>query len=108
MPANSGMFFNVIQAVAAFDVFEIGEYVEDYMELLPEDPVSEKFETIGMESKYFMNNMGSFFLALCFDLVLIVLWVILFPLRKCSKKLGKPGKKLGKAIFWNSWIITIF
>ena len=77
MPANSGMFFGGLSSIAAFDVFEIGDYADEYLELLPSEPISEKFEAIGMESTYFINNMGSLFLALCFDLFLILVWMVL-------------------------------
>ena len=77
------------------------------MELTPEDPVNEKFETIGMESKYFINNMGSFFLALMFDIFLILLWLMLMPVEKISKFVRKKNRNLGNKLFWNSWIATI-
>ena len=107
MPANTGMFFGYLQSIAAFDVFEIGEYVDEYLELVPEDPVNEKFETIGMESKYYINNMGSFFLTLVFEVMLIIVYLLLVPFVNKSKFIRRRAKRLSKKLFWNSWIITV-
>ena len=107
MPANTGMFFSVLQTIAAFDIFEIGEYVDEYLELTPEDPINEKFETIGMESKYYINNIGSFFLTLVFEVLLIVVYLILVPFANKSKCIKRRAKNLNKKLFWNSWIVTV-
>ena len=107
MPANTGMFFSVLQMIAAFDVFEIGEYVDEYLELTPEDPINEKFETIGMESKYYINNMGSFFLTLVFEVLLIIVYLLLVPCASKSKCIKRRVKNLNKKLFWNSWIVTV-
>ena len=54
------MFFKELNAIAAFDFFETTNLVHEYLELAPTDPVNEKFETLGYESKHFFANMGSF------------------------------------------------
>ena len=77
IPANSGMVFSVINKIAAFDVFEIGEYVDEFLDLLPSEPVNEKFETIGLESLYFINNLGSFFLIVTIDIILVLVILVI-------------------------------
>ena len=77
IPANSGMVFNVINKVAAFDIFEIGEYVDEFLEMLPSEPVNEKFETVGLESYYFINNLGSFFLVVLVDMILVIVILVI-------------------------------
>jgi len=47
--------------------------------------VNEKFESIGMESLYFINNVGSFFLALLFEVSLIPIWLIILVLGRYIK-----------------------
>lgn len=76
MPANAGMFFGALTEMATFDILEIGDYVSDYLELAPQDPINEKFEAMGMEDKYFVNNVGSFFLILLFYCGLTIAWLI--------------------------------
>ena len=77
IPANSGMVFSVINKVAAFDILEIGEYVDEFLEMQPSEPVNEKFETIGLESLYFINNIGSFFLAVFVDIILVLFILVI-------------------------------
>ena len=50
MPANAGMVFKYLTKIAAFDVFEIGDYVDEYLELEQTEPVDNNFETLGFES----------------------------------------------------------
>lgn len=76
IPANAGMVFNTITKLAAYDMLEIGEYVDEVLELLPTDPVNEKFETIGLESLYFINNLGSFFLVVIADLIMCMITLL--------------------------------
>ena len=78
MPANTGMFFNRVTAIAAFDIYEVGEHFDEwFVNLPPSEPVNEKFETVGMESLYFMNNMGSFIIVILFKMILGLIWLIL-------------------------------
>ena len=85
MPANAGMFFNQLTAIAAFDIIETNEFLNDLLDLLPKEPVNEKFETIGLETVYFMNNLGTFVIVLALKALLVLLWIGLKPLSMCSK-----------------------
>lgn len=107
MPANTGMFFNELAAIAAFDLFETNEMMTEKLDLLPRDPVDEKFETIGLGTVYFMNNLGTFVFALAFKFLLILIWFALYALSSISFFLQKCEKRLSASIFWNSWITVI-
>lgn len=107
MPANTGTFFGVLMQIAAFDIFEINGYLDEYLNMKPSDPVNEKFETIGLESIYFMNNLGTFTLVLASKLILILVWILLYLPASCSRKVRKLRNKFGQRIFWNSWIVAI-
>ena len=48
MPANAGNFYQIVTKLAVYDAFEIGDYVNDTLELLPTEPVNEKYETMGL------------------------------------------------------------
>ena len=91
-------------------MFEIGDYVNDALALFPTDPVNEKFESVGLESLYFINNLGSFFLVVIIDL-LVCLFILMtqFIQWLCPTKcLRKVQKKLKKRMFFNDWIVTVF
>ena len=62
---------------------------------------------MGIESIFFMNNLGTFTLVLIFNLMLVALWFLLSWPEKCSKRLRKFKKRLGKHLFWNSWIVAV-
>ena len=107
IPTNSGMFCEELTAIAAFDVIETGEYWEELLDLLPKDPINDKFETIGYESIYFLNNMGSFALVLLVNFIPFLLWILLGPFQNCSSWLYQKREKLGHKIFWSGWITLI-
>ena len=47
-----------------------------------------------MESTYFINNMGSFFLALLFDILMIIVWLAIRPFNQTCKCCKKANNKL--------------
>ena len=51
VPPNAGQVFGYLAEIAAFDVIEISEYVDEYLELIPTEPVNSKLEVIGFESR---------------------------------------------------------
>lgn len=64
MPANAGMVFKYLTQIASFDIFDIGDYVDEYLQLEDTDPVNIEFETLGFDSQWFINNIGSFYIYL--------------------------------------------
>ena len=114
MPPNAGMFFEELTKIAAFDILEIGEYfdfgefVNDLLDLVPSDPINYKFETIGLETLFFINNMGSFYLVILLEVALIPIWLLFVSFGRRVKFFKKQGKSLGKRLFCNTCITTIF
>ena len=66
MPANTGMVFDQLTQIAAFDLLETNEFLTELLELEPKEPLSANFETSGFETVYFLNNLGSFAILLAF------------------------------------------
>ena len=50
--------------LAAFDILPLDDPINFMLSLEPTDPINEKFEGVGFESKYFLNNMGSLMLVI--------------------------------------------
>ena len=82
---------------------ETGEYVDEWLDLLPTDPVTFKLETIGLESEYFVNNLGTFFFILQIYVLLALIWLIIcvFAFVCSARLLRKLKTKIGKKLFWN-------
>ena len=80
MPANADSFFTSLTKISSFDIVEIGDFVDRILDLLPSSPVSYKFEAIGLESAYFINNLGSFIFVIAAQIILVIIWAITSPL----------------------------
>ena len=73
------------------------------------DPVNEKFETVGFESLYFMNNLGSFILIIMGKILLMIIWYsTLNPFMSYSVWIQRKANWLRSKISLNSWITVIF
>ena len=108
MPANAGMVFKYLTKIAAFDVFEIGDYVDEYLELEQTDPVDNNFETLGFESKWFINNVGSFFIYILWCFANVIIFLFVAALNNTTGYCLRQKKKLSKMIFWNKLSMAIF
>ena len=51
---------------------------------------------MGIETVYFINNLGSFVFVLAFKILLFIIYVVLYPFQSCSDCLSKRISKLGK------------
>ena len=60
MPANVGEFMGFLMQIAAFDIVDTGAAVETIFDLDPiASPDDINYEALGMESVYFVSNLGS-------------------------------------------------
>ena len=66
VPANAGTFFSQIMEIAAFDIIETGDTLDEWLELPPIEPENPKFGTLGLGSIFLLNNMGTLALAYMF------------------------------------------
>jgi len=73
LPANAGMFFAQIMTIAAFEVFDTKPYLDSVLYLEPADPINANFEAVGLESIYFLHNLGTLLFAFVFFLVMVIL-----------------------------------
>lgn len=107
-PANVGMVWRVLWKIVSFNLFEVNDKVDDYLEIGIEDPINEKFETIGIMSKYFINNMGFAFFMIGFVILLVLFWALFIGLSGCSKNAKRCKKRLSKTLFWRPIIVMHF
>jgi len=109
MPANAGMFYNKLTALAIFDVFDMSILTTKLFDIVPTDPVNMKFNTVGLSDLYFIHNIGSFFMVITVYFALVLFWLLLYP---CSmrgpKRIVKLRKWISRSLFWNSISMVIF
>ena len=72
-----------IYQVAAFDFIEIDDYMNDFLKIPPAAPYNENFESLGMESTYMLNNLGSLLLIYLSYPVLLILYRGIYTFRNC-------------------------
>ena len=107
MPANAAMVFGQLTKIAAFDIIEIGDYVDEYFKLEATDPVNEKFEAVGLETLYLFHNIGSFIFVIILYAFAILIFLILTIFGSWSQRIKRWSVKLGQKLFWNSIIVAV-
>jgi len=102
MPANASLFFAQIMAIAAFDFFETGPYLDVLLNLQPSDPANSNFAALGFESRFVMHNMGTLLLALVFYLVSAIFACIMRKM--CCDIVVHKGQLWHEQLFYGSLI----
>jgi len=104
MPASCNFIFSIIFQIAAFDFIETGDYFEEYFETAPSEPFNENFEAIGLETTYFIHNMGTLmFTLVALPVILLVLWLT-YLLRDSHACFLRVNNFIGGYFRWNSTI----
>ena len=109
IPANAHMFFVRLTNIAGFDFFEIDGIVSDLLKLPPTDPINERFEASRIETQYFINNLGTFYLIFMLYFIMCFFW-LLIKLARCRYKrkcLKRLDRRLYRKLFWNGTYVTI-
>jgi len=102
------IFFRQLMSIAAFELFEIGEYNNSLLGLEATSPVNENYNAVGFESVYFINNMGTLFI---FFLLYPIALLIEFILRKLAKRsfaVEKVHQSIKGKVYWSAIITLIF
>ena len=86
IPANAVMFFNKIMEIAAFEILDLAGPLDDLLDLESQEPENPQFVTLGLESIYLVNNMGTLFLAYVVWLLAAIFALFLNLLSEHSKR----------------------
>ena len=73
MPGVTLNFVKQIFQIAAFDVYETNDMLNDILGIPPTEPYDER---IGLDSRYYLNNMGTM-------LLFYLAYPVLILLKKC-------------------------
>jgi hypothetical protein len=77
MPAVAQAFFNQLMKIAAFDIIDTAKYWDKWLQQPESKGFNENFISLGFDSMYFMNNMGTMFLGfVAYFLFLILLYIL--------------------------------
>ena len=94
--------------IAAFDVLETSDFVDELLALEPTDPVSVNLESLGFETQWFINNVGSFFIYLLLCFAGVVLFLLVFAFNLATGCASRLRSKIKDMIFWNKLNQAIF
>ena len=108
MPGNAAIFFGHIMSIAAFDFIEFGDIIHEAFSIEATDPINDQFNSVGFESQYFLNNLGTIAL---FYIVYLLFVLVVTPLLVCcgrySISIMKKSKRLNQKIYWNSFLTLL-
>ena len=77
LPGNVQMFFNQIFKIAAFEIIEIGPYINRALKLNETEALNANFDALGFNSMFFLDNLNSLLLSFLVYFLSILVQVIL-------------------------------
>ena len=90
----------IILEIANFELFPIAELYE-----FPEtEPFSLNFQECGIETNYFLNNMGFNMVIIYANLALVPLYLFLLLVSSYVPKIKRLSTYVGTYLFWNGTI----
>ena len=109
MPANAQIFFGFIMEIASFDILPMQKFYDKYLPTPDwDEPLNDKFNNLGFQSTFFLNNMGTMVIGLAMIPLLSALLLVLQLLSRFSSKIAKFKNKLYASLFWSQQIILLF
>ena len=80
------MFFAKIMEITAFDIIETADTLDHLLGIQSKSPENENFATLGLESIFVVNNMGTLFIAYIIWLFSAITTIIIKQARETSKR----------------------
>ena len=112
-PANSFMIFDVMIAIATFDILPTDNFFPAIFPDMPEfeynffkaDKDFERFDRLQIGSRYTVMNMGTMLIILSFYVLLFIVYPCFNFIKNDSKCGRKYEGKIRSMIFWNHMIL---
>ena len=82
--------------------------MDEFLELEPTEPVNNKLEAVGFETRQFINNVGSFFLFMLLCALGVTCWSIAAAFSRKYRRANRLRKKLSRMLFWNRLNQAVF
>ena len=99
MPPNANLFFTALMHICAFDPIDTEDFWHEKLEVESTGALTQNFETIGWESKWFIVNLGSF----TFFIIIIPFLFLISPLlRPCNEnyRVMQFRRYLDSSLIW--------
>ena len=71
--------------IAAFEIIQIGDFLDEQLGVPSTQPVNNNFDAIGLDSIYLLNNMGTLSMAYVLLLLLSLFTILLRAFGKLNK-----------------------
>jgi hypothetical protein len=102
IPANAQLFYGFIMQLASFNILPMQDFYGKYLPSPSWDgPLNERFEAIGFQSTFFLNNMGSMVIGLAMIPFLSCVLCVLKPLSRFSHRIASLKNKIQSSLFWS-------
>ena len=108
MPDNVANFFKSIFSIAAFDFYDTNDVLHEWLEIPPTEPFGDRFEQLGFESKYVLNNMGTMAIFYLVYMLLMIIQKCIHSGRhtcNCAKNMSRSLRHL---LYYNLILTTVF
>ena len=100
-PANASSMLSKMIEFAEFDLIPT-EYLDELMYYWPEeDPFSTNFESVGIETTFFLENVGFAIWMAIFNMLLILFHAAIYRVKCKSLCCLKFKEKLSSYLYWN-------
>lgn len=94
--------------VASFDVLPMQDFYDKYLPTPSWDgPLNDRFDALGFQSLFFLNNMGSMVVGLLMIPIQGFLLILLKPLTRFSRRITTIKNKIHASLFWSQQIILL-
>lgn len=108
MPANAQMFYGFIMKLASFNILPVQDFYDKYLPSPSwDEPLNERFDLLGFQSTFFLNNMGTMVLGLLMIPLLGCVLILLKPLSLVNRRIANLRVRLHNSLFWSQQIVLM-
>ena len=86
MPANAQLFYGFLMEISSFDILPMQDFYDKYFPSPDwDEPLNDRFNILGFQSIFFLNNMGTMIIGVTLIPVLAIVLIVLKPLATSFK-----------------------
>ena len=100
-PANAMMITNEMIKIATFDLIPTDVVFNAVFYFPDNDPFSLNFETVGVESTLFFQNIGFALFVIVLHILMMIIHAAVYKFRNGCSCITKVQNKLGKYLYYN-------